>query len=433
MCSTKIAITASTPGSAATARPRRGSLGRLGGDELDRAGDDRLGGSARAARPASPRQRRDVQPRVGARVGAHDHAGRARWPRSPRRAPRRQRLLGQHGGGVEQVVEPVAADHARAREQRVDRCRRTPRSARPCASCAARAPRRRPPRLDRQHRLRARHPPRHAAELARVAERLQVQRDDLRSPGPAPSTAGGRCSTDRPCRRARRTRDSPIPRRDAPSIAAAPNAPLWDDEADRARRARRRGRTSRVSDTAGSVLTTPMQFGPTSRIPLARQTSSSSASRAAPSAPASANPAVMTTSAATPAAAHSRATPGTGSAGTATIARSTGPGVVRTDGAARRRADEVRVRVDRVQLAAEAVGQRVPERRAAEGVRPPRRADHRDRARPQHPLDRRDGGDAVAVLERAPRVLAQLGRELELDPVRRGVHLRPGSRTRGRR
>ena len=44
----------------------------------------------------------------------------------------------------------------------------------------------------------------------------------------------------------------------------------------------------------------------------------------------------MTTSAATPASAHSRATAGTVSAGTATIARSTGPGVSSTDGAARR-------------------------------------------------------------------------------------------------
>ena len=115
---------------------------------------------------------------------------------------------------------------------------------------------------------------------------------------------------------------SPIPRRDAPSIAAAPNAPDCDtnpiDPAGTSARA-----NVAVSDTSGDVFTTPMQFGPTSRIPLARHTSSSSASRAAPSAPASANPAVMTTSAETPAAAHSRATPGTAAAGTATIARST--------------------------------------------------------------------------------------------------------------
>ena len=91
-----------------------------------------------------------------------------------------------------------------------------------------------------------------------------------------------------------------------------------------------------VNATAGSVLTTPIEFGPTSRIPVARQASSSSASRPAPSAPASANPAVMTTSAATPASAHSRATAGTVSAGTATIARSTGPGVSLIDADARR-------------------------------------------------------------------------------------------------
>ena len=84
------------------------------------------------------------------------------------------------------------------------------------------------------------------------------------------------------------------------------------------------------------MLTTPIEFGPTSRIPVDRHASSSSASRAAPSAPASANPAVITTSAETPASAHSRATPGTVSAGTATIARSTGPGVSFTDADARR-------------------------------------------------------------------------------------------------
>ena len=69
------------------------------------------------------------------------------------------------------------------------------------------------------------------------------------------------------------------------------------------------------------------------------------------------------------------------------------------------------------------LSERVPEGRAAEGVRPPRGADHRHRPRPQHPLDRRDRRDPVAILELAPRVLAQLGRELELDPVRRGAHL----------
>ena len=77
---------------------------------------------------------------------------------------------------------------------------------------------------------------------------------------------------------------SPIPRRDMPSIAAAPNAPLWETKptvpAGTSARANVAGQRQ-----SGRVLTTPMQFGPTSRIPVARQTSSSSASRAAPSAP----------------------------------------------------------------------------------------------------------------------------------------------------
>ena len=125
--------------------------------------------------------------------------------------------------------------------------------------------------------------------------------------------------------------DSPIPRRETPSIAAAPNAPLWETKPIVPAGTSARANVA-VSDTSGCVLTTPMQFGPTSRIPLERHTSSSSASRAAPAGPASANPALITTSAATPAAAHSRATSGTVSAGTATIARSTS-GV---DGSARR-------------------------------------------------------------------------------------------------
>ena len=131
----------------------------------------------------------------------------------------------------------------------------------------------------------------------------------------------------------------------------------------------------------------------------------------------------MTTSAATPASAHSRATSGTLSAGTATIARSTVAGHVLDRRRRAPAADEVRVRVDRVELAAEAVVEHVPEGGAAERVRPPRGADHRHRARLEHALDRRHGRDPVAILELAPRVLPQLGRELELDPVGRGAHV----------
>jgi len=86
-------------------------------------------------------------------------------------------------------------------------------------------------------------------------------------------------------------------------------------------------------------------------------------------------------------------------------------------------ADEVDVRVDGVQLATEPRRQGVPERRAAERVRPPRGADHGDRARAH---DVPDGGDrrhAVAILEAPPGVLPQLGRKLDLDPVGRRVHV----------
>ena len=126
----------------------------------------------------------------------------------------------------------------------------------------------------------------------------------------------------------------PIPRRDMPSIAAAPKAPLWETKPTVPAGTSARANVP-VSETSGALLTIPIEFGPTSRIPLCRQISSSSASRAAPSAPASAKPAVMTTSAATPASAHSRATSGTLSAGTATIARSTSPASLIVGAAAR--------------------------------------------------------------------------------------------------
>ena len=432
MCSTKIAITASTAGSAATCST---AVRKPAGDSAATSWTGPATIDCRRQHRAQRGlglggERRDAEARVGARVRADDAraAGVADDPDAP---AARGRLLGEDGGGVEQVVEPVAADHARAGEQRVDGAvggrdqRAGVRRRRPRA-------RARPPRLDRQHRLGPRHPPRHAAELARVAEGLQVQRDDLgrgvllpvlqdvvarqvrlvaqRDERATARSRGATCRRSPPPRTPRSGRRS---RRCPTGTSARPNVP--------------------VSATAGSVLTTPIEFGPTSRIPVDRHASSSSASRAAPSAPASANPAVMTTSA--------------GDARRGALARDRRhglrrhgddrqvdrPGRVRDRRRRAARADEVRVRVDRVELAAEAVVERVPERRAAEGVRPARGADHRDGARPQHPLDRRDGRDPVAILELAPRVLPQLGRELELDPVRRRAHVRPGSRTRGRR
>ena len=60
-----------------------------------------------------------LQAGVRAGVGADDQRP-ARVGDDPHAAPRGERLLGQDGGGVEQVVQAVAADHARAGEQGVD-------------------------------------------------------------------------------------------------------------------------------------------------------------------------------------------------------------------------------------------------------------------------------------------------------------------------
>ena len=69
-----------------------------------------------------------------------------------------------------------------------------------------------------------------------------------------------------------------------------------------------------------------------SRMPASRQTRSSWAWRWAPSGPVSAKPAESTTNARTLAAAHSSAVRTTAAAGTASTARSTGPGTSAIEG-----------------------------------------------------------------------------------------------------
>jgi hypothetical protein len=119
--------------------------------------------------------------------------------------------------------------------------------------------------------------------------------------------------------------DSPIPSRPAASIVAIPSPPDCDMKPTDPARAWC-GANVALSRTPGAVLRTPRQFGPTIRIPAARQTSTSSCWRAAPSDPASAKPEEITTSARAPTAAHSRAIAATCSAGTMITARSTSPG-----------------------------------------------------------------------------------------------------------
>ncbi len=82
----------------------------------------------------------------------------------------------------------------------------------------------------------------------------------------------------------------------------------------------------------GSVLQTPRQFGPTTRIPCRRAIASSSASASEPASLVSPNPAVTMTSAFAPAAAASSATVRTEDGGTATTTRSTRSGMAQTVG-----------------------------------------------------------------------------------------------------
>ena len=87
-----------------------------------------------------------------------------------------------------------------------------------------------------------------------------------------------------------------------------------------------------LSRSDGSLLISPKEFGPTTRIPAPRARRSSSAWRRAPSRPSSANPPETTSSALTPASAHSSTTSSTAWAGTAMTARSTRPGTAATEG-----------------------------------------------------------------------------------------------------
>jgi hypothetical protein len=74
----------------------------------------------------------------------------------------------------------------------------------------------------------------------------------------------------------------------------------------------------------GTIM--PMQFGPTTRIPLSRDSTSSSSCRARPTGPISAKPVVITTQQPTPASAHARQAAIRLSVGTARIATSTTTG-----------------------------------------------------------------------------------------------------------
>ena len=128
--------------------------------------------------------------------------------------------------------------------------------------------------------------------------------------------------------------DAPSPASPMRSSSAPPIVPDSDS------RATGPGPASGVANvawrrTAGSVLITPRQLGPSSRMPKRRAIRRAAADSAAPSGPDSAKPAEITITARTPLRPHSRTTSGTSAAGTTTTARSTGPSMASRDGWAR--------------------------------------------------------------------------------------------------
>ena len=125
--------------------------------------------------------------------------------------------------------------------------------------------------------------------------------------------------------------ESPVPSDSARFMTAIPSAPDCDMNPIRPSRGLTLANVP-FRRTCGSVLTMPMQLGPISRIPDDRQMSTSSAWRWPPSGPASPNPAEITTIEWTALSPHARATSTTCDAGTATNARSTGPGISSTVG-----------------------------------------------------------------------------------------------------
>ena len=85
-------------------------------------------------------------------------------------------------------------------------------------------------------------------------------------------------------------------------------------------------------DTFGSVLRSPRQLGPTSRMPCRRTRAWSASSRFRPASPVSLNPAEITTSALIPFRTQASAVSRTCAAGTTITARSTSPGMDSTSG-----------------------------------------------------------------------------------------------------
>ena len=175
---TKSAITASIPGSARTSGSARSKLSAVAEPSMSTgfATDASVGRNAARAARVSLAGRRQLEPRRLAGVGAEDPepAGVRQHRDAP---PLRDGLAREQRGDLEQTRERVGADHARLAEDGVDGGIRAGQGGRvragrllPGAGAAA---------LHREHGLLTREPAGDACELARVAERLEVEQDEI--------------------------------------------------------------------------------------------------------------------------------------------------------------------------------------------------------------------------------------------------------------
>ena len=170
------------------------------------------------------------------------------------------------------------------------------------------------PGLEGEDRLAARDPPRDARELARVAERLEVEQHEVGRRRRPPTTRAGRSRRRRPCCRSRRTRRT---RARAPPPSRAARA--------RARRSATRSRSARPAARAARRWRSGRGRGRRCRGSSGRRAARRARGRAraaapaarAPPAPVSAKPAEITQSARTPWRSASAAASSTCSAGQA--------------------------------------------------------------------------------------------------------------------
>ena len=201
------------------------------GDHVHRVAGRGLGRQPSASRArVAVGERLDAQPRRFAGVGAEDPraagVGHDRHAVAPR-----QRLAREQPRDVEHLAHRLGAHHAGVGEQRVDRDVGGGEQRARCATTAARCARGRAAALDRDDRLvrviRARDPP----EPARVAERLEVEQRRTVVVGVLLPVLEEVVAREVGLVARRDERREPDPARAASSIAAIPNAPLWEANA----------------------------------------------------------------------------------------------------------------------------------------------------------------------------------------------------------